>query len=127
EEDENSRAAMLYAAEDTWIWDYQEISPTPPIGPPAIPVSRVPDSVATPAPPGSGPGASTRLASPTFSLPSGAFPIASFDLPISIANPNPPGSSELFYSIDFGNWKAYTGPLSVPPGSLVAAQAIAIS
>lgn len=127
EEDENSRAAMLYAAEDSWIWDYQEVPLTLPTGPPPIPLSKVPDSIATPAPPGSGPGALTTLATPTFSLPSGAFPIASFDLPISIANPNPAGSSELFYSIDFGNWKAYTGPLSVPPGTLVAAQAISIN
>lgn len=126
-EDENSRASMLYAAKDSWIWDYQELPAAVPAGPSAMPLTEVPDTVATPAPPGSGPVGLTPLASPTFSIPSGVFPITSFDLPLSLSNPNPAGSSELFYSIDFGNWKAYTGPLSVPPGSLVAAQAISLS
>ena len=129
-EDENAKSSMLYAAEDNWIWDYQEVPPTIPAGPSIIPLSEVPDSTATPVPVGPGGGGSgslTPLSAPTFSIASGAFPIASFDLPLTIANPNPAGVSTLFYSIDFGNWKAYSGPLSVPPGSVVAAQAIAIN
>lgn len=129
-EDENAKSSMLYAAEDNWIWDYQEVPPTIPAGPSIIPLSEVPDSTATPVPVGPGGGGSgslTPLSAPTFSIASGAFPIASFDLPLTIANPNPAGASALFYSIDFGNWKAYTGPLSVSPGTVVAAQAIAIN
>lgn len=129
-EDENAKSSMLYAAKDNWIWDYQEVPPTIPAGPSIIPLSGVSDSTAIPIPTGSGgggPGSLTPLAAPTFSIASGAYPIASFNLPLTIANPNPAGASTLYYSIDFGNWKAYSGPLSVPPGSVVAAQAIATS
>ncbi len=128
EEDENAKSSMLYAAKDSWIWDYQEVPVTIPAGPSVMPVSEVSDSSATPIPAGTGgggPSSLTPLAAPSFSVSSGAFPISSFNLPLTIANPNPAGASALFYSIDFGNWKAYTGPLSVPPGSVVAAQAIA--
>jgi prepilin-type N-terminal cleavage/methylation domain-containing protein len=127
-EDENAKSSMLYAAEDNWIWDYQEIPPPIPAGPSIMPISEVPDSVAPPSAtgPGGGAGSSqTPLAAPTFSISSGAYPIDSFNLPLTIANPNPAGTSALFYSLDFGNWIAYTGPLTVPPGSVVAAQAIA--
>jgi len=129
-EDENAKSSMLYAARDNWIWDYQEVPPTIPAGPSIIPLSEVPDSTAIPIPPGpggGGPGSIIPLAAPTFSIGSGAYPIDSFNLPLTIANPNPAGASTLFYSIDFGNWKAYSGPLSVPPGAVVAAQAIAIN
>jgi prepilin-type N-terminal cleavage/methylation domain-containing protein len=129
-EDENTKSSMLYAAKDNWIWDYQEVPPTIPAGPSIIPLSEVPDSTAIPiplGPGGGGQGSLTPLAAPTFSIASGAYPIASFNLPLSIANPNPAGASTLYYSIDFGNWKAYSGPVSVPPGSVVAAQAIAIN
>jgi len=129
-EDENAKSSMLYAGKDNWIWDYQEIPPPIPAGPSIIPVSEVSDSSATPVPVGPGGGGSgslTSLSAPTFSVGSGAYPIASFNLPLTIANPNPAGTSALFYSIDFGNWKAYSGPLSVPPGAVVAAQAIAIN
>jgi prepilin-type N-terminal cleavage/methylation domain-containing protein len=127
-EDENAKSSMLYAAKDSWIWDYQEVPVTIPAGPSVMPVSVVSDSSATPipvGPGGGGAGSLTPLAAPSFSVSSGAYPISSFNLPLTIANPNPAGASALFYSIDFGNWKAYTGPLSVPPGSVVAAQAIA--
>jgi prepilin-type N-terminal cleavage/methylation domain-containing protein len=129
-EDANAKSSMLYAARDNWIWDYQEVPPTIPAGPSIIPLSEVPESAAIPfptGPGGGGPRSLTPLAAPTFSIGSGAFPIASFNLPLTIGNPNPAGASTLYYSIDFGNWKAYSGPLSVPPGSVVAAQAIATS
>jgi hypothetical protein len=121
--------------------DYQEVPLPIPAGPSIIPLSEVPDSAVPPSTTGPGGGsgggsgsAQTPLAAPTFSIGSGAFsigsgafPIASFNLPLTIANPNPAGASALFYSIDFGNWKAYGGPVSVPPGSVVAAQAVAIN
>lgn len=128
--DDKSTAPVLYASKDTWIWDYTEAAPTPPAGPSTLLLSEVPDAVAPPSTAPSGGGvvsAAIPLAAPGFSISSGVFPITSFDLPLTLSNPNPAGSSTLYYSIDFGNWKAYSGPLSVAPGSLVAAQAIATS
>jgi len=129
-EDANAKSSMVNAARDNCIWDYQEAPPTIPAGPSMIPLSEVSESAAIPfptGPGGGGPHSLTPLAAPTFSIGSGAFPIASFNAPLTIGNPNPARTSTLYYLIDFGNWKAYSGPLSVPPGSVVAAQAIATS
>lgn len=129
EEDENTKSSMLYAEKGGWIWDYQEVPPSTPPGPSSFVPAEVPNTPTPPAPTGSGGGApsSTALATPQFSLASGAFPIGQFNLPVTITNPNPAGSSTLYYSVDFGNWKSYNGPLSVPPGAVVTAQAIAAS
>ncbi|MEQ1841343.1 MAG: choice-of-anchor K domain-containing protein [Verrucomicrobiales bacterium] len=129
EEDENTKSSMLYAEKGGWIWDYEEVPPGTPPGPSTFGPTEVPDT-AVPTPPtgpGGGPSASTALLVPQFSVGSGAFPITQFNLPVSITNPNPAGSSTLYYSVDFGTWKSYSGPLSVPPGSVVTAQAIANS
>ena len=46
---------------------------------------------------------------------------------LSFTNPNPMDSSEVYYSIDFGNWQLYSGgEIDVSPGANIAAQAIAI-
>lgn len=122
-----AKVPLLYAGSSTWIWDYQDAAPSGPPLPTDFPVGEVPNS---PPPPPTGspsPSGATPLAAPVFSLTSGAFPIDAFDLPLSLHNPNPLGSSELYYSINFGNWQLYTGPLQVPPGTIVAAQAIATS
>lgn len=129
EEDENTKSSMLYAEKGGWIWDYEEVAPGTPPGPSTFGPTEVPDT-AVPTPPtgsGGGPSSSTALLVPKFSVGSGAFPITQFNLPVSITNPNPAGSSTLYYSVDFGTWKSYSGPLSVPPGSVVTAQAIANS
>jgi prepilin-type N-terminal cleavage/methylation domain-containing protein len=129
EVDGNSKSAMLYAKEDTWIWDFDEVPVPVPAGPSNFTVGEVPDSSTPPpvTPPSLPPSSTTALAPPGFSIPEGSFPISSFNLPLSLTNPNPAGTSTIYYSIDFGNWKVYSGPLSVSPGSVVAAQAIAVN
>jgi prepilin-type N-terminal cleavage/methylation domain-containing protein len=123
------KTPLLYAENSSWIWDYKDAAPSLNPGPSVVSVGEVADT--TPVPP-SGPGglspaSSTPLTSPSFSIASGSFPITSFNLPLTLSNPNPSGSSDLYYSIDFGPWKLYSGPLSVKPGTVVAAQAIAKS
>lgn len=122
------KASMLYAEEGNWIWDYADGVPLTPPGPTDVPLGSVPDTtpVTPPGPSGPGPGAgATPLTPPTFSLASGSYSISSFNLPLTLSNPNPSGSSDIYYSIDFGNWNLYTGSLQVHPGAVVAAQAIA--
>lgn len=120
-------APLLYAGTSTWIWDYEDASPLPHKGPTEIPVSETSDSTPSPVPPTASPGpvtATIPLSAPTFSIASGSYPITHFNLPLSLHNPNPPGSSDLYYSVDFGNWQLYTGTIRVAPGAVVAAQAI---
>lgn len=122
------KTPLLYAENGTWIWDYKDAAPSVAPGPSSLPLTEVADTTPA-APPGGGPSGSSSipLSAPTFSIPAGNFPITSFNLPLSLSNPNPAGSSEVYYSIDFGNWKLYTGSIQVPPGAVVAAQAIAVS
>ncbi len=120
------KTPLLYSENSTWIWDYEDAAPSIRPGPSDIPIGETPDSAPS-APSGpSLPGStSTPLAVPTFSIASGSYPVSAFNLPLSLYNPNPPGSSELYYSVDFGNWQLYTGAIQVAPGAIVAAQAIA--
>ncbi len=128
-EEEDSRSSFLYAEKGAWIWDYSEVAPVTPPGPSNMPISPIADTSPIPPPPGPGGNAvnPTNLLAPLFSLGTGAYAINSFNLPLTLSNPNPAGSSALYYSINYGNWMAYSGPLSVRPGSVVAAQAIAIT
>lgn len=123
--------AMLYAGEDSWIWDYDEIAPTIPDGPSDFSVTPVPDSGTPPTPTipvtPTGPSATTPLAPPVFSIPGSSLPYTDFDLAVSLSNPNPVGTSELYYSIDYGNWLPFSGSITVPPDANVAAQAVSIS
>ncbi len=123
--------SMLYAEEDNWIWDYQEIAPATPAGPSQFAVTPVPNSSTPPIPSSSlppvSPPAANQLDPPVFSIPSSSFPYPSFDLSLFLSDPNPPGVSEIYYSIDYGNWVPYTGSVTVPPDANVAAQAVALN
>lgn len=129
QETREATSPLLYAGKDSWIWDFEEAPPGFVGGPSDIPLGTPSDSGA-PTPPASsvppGPSA-TPLNAPQFSITGGTYPLNSFTLPLALANPNPDGSSDLFYSIDFGNWLPYTGTIQVAPGAIVAAQAIARS
>ena len=67
------------------------------------------------------------LAAPKFSKQPGEYSISRFDLPVAIINMNPASISKIFYSVDFGNWAEYSGPVLVPDGGTLRAQAISTS
>lgn len=121
---------MLYAKESSRIWDYKDIAlagPAP--GPTMMAVASSPPdppTAATASPPPPPPPPSTLLV-PSVFLPGGSFPIDQFDLTVSIFNTNPPGTSKLVYSVDYGSWQDYSGPITVQPDSVVSAQAISLS
>ncbi len=124
-ESEDRALVLNYAKKSKWIWDYEDQVPVGPTLPGAIvlPVSTPPDS--TPPPPPVPLGPVPVLQAPLFSIPGGSFPYFDFPLSLSITNPNPTGSSQITYSIDFGNWTDYSGsPISVDPDSIVKAQAL---
>lgn len=125
------KTPMLYAESSSWIWDYRDAAPSVLPGPSNVPVAEVADTTPTPPAPPSGGGPSgssiTPLSPPQFSVAGGAFPVTAFNLPVSLLNPNPAGSSDLYYSVNFGNWNLYTGSISAAPGSVIAAQAVPTS
>lgn len=141
------KSPFLYAKDDTWIWDYEEAPASVPPGASEVQLGSVPDTDTTPPtapvtkPPVGGSGATdgsgggdatddnkvTMLSSPTFSLPSGNYPLASFDLSVLLQNPNPAGSSDIYYSVNYGNWALYSSGIKVSPGAVVSAQAVATS
>lgn len=143
---EHRLTPFSYADKSTWVWDYADVPLTFPDGPsalvtslpednvppsilplppsfkpPVVPTSTLPPS--TPSPPAS----LTTLAAPRLSLPGGRYPSDKFNLSLSLHDQNPAGAAFLFYSLSFGEWQAYSGPISVPPGSTIKAQATPVN
>ncbi|MEM9282386.1 MAG: choice-of-anchor K domain-containing protein [Verrucomicrobiota bacterium] len=132
---EERASTFQYAESSNWIWDFQETAnPTISNGPTLIdltsqaasPVLAV-GAASTPSTAPTTPSPSTPagiLSAPTFSVPGGTYGIANYDLLVSLINPNPGGVSRIVYSVDFGPWDDYTGPITVAPGSTLSAQTV---
>ncbi|MEM9016058.1 MAG: choice-of-anchor K domain-containing protein, partial [Verrucomicrobiota bacterium] len=128
--DADANFAFLYAGEDNWIWDYADVPVPSSPAPLEIPTTVSPPTTIPPTPTGYPTPPSPSVAPldpPDFSVVSGTYPIANFDLSLVLANPNPTGSSAVYYSLNYGSWQLYSGPLSVSPDANVAAMAIAMS
>lgn len=133
---DDRKSALSYSANSTWIWDFVETplhtGPSPsefPMGNPGntgLPVPVPPPS--GPPPVVGGPPAPTglvQLSPPSLSISGGLYPKSSFPLAIQLIDPNAVGTAELYFSIDFGNWMAYTGSsINAPPESHLQAQAM---
>ncbi len=105
---ENRTASLPLAQQTQWIWDYENAEPTT--------ISRNATAPET--------DAVNRLLPPTFSPAGGALPLASFQptIGVTLTNPNPGGSSEIFYSVGGGPFIAYGGgPIPVGPGQRILA------
>ncbi len=129
--EETREFEYLYAKEDTWVWDYSDNSgstapvPTsvtttpgtilPGTPPPTVPTPTDPESTATP------------LSPPTYSTPGGSYSIRDYALGVTLQNPNPNGSSNIYYQTNYGPWLKYTTGtlLDVAPDDVINAQAIA--
>ena len=67
------------------------------------------------------------LVAPVISPPSQTLQISGFPLLVSITNPNPPGSSIVYYKIDSGSYVLWVGsPFTVNPGSTIRAVSVSI-
>ena len=69
--------------------------------------------------------ASLTLQAPTLSHEAGAYSIRDYTLPLEINNPNPEGSSEVYYAVDYGSWTHYDGALSLAPDVTIQTMAVA--
>ena len=112
-------AARPDEARTSWLWTYAEATP-PPQAEAFMPVAV--DAGTGPAGP---PLVGVTLQAPVIS-PSGlTTTIGSFPLPVTIANPNPEGSSRVYYRANEGNFVLYGGsPFNVDPGTAVSAVAV---
>lgn len=115
---------LLYADKGSWIWDYSDVPLPDPNRPTDIDVNPAPDTNLPP-PPGDPPrNYSTPLDPPIYSIRGGDFPKSSFDLKVKLSDPNPAGAGEIYYSINYGNWIRYSGPVVLQPGAVLAAQTV---
>ncbi|NNE93614.1 MAG: hypothetical protein HKN23_18350 [Verrucomicrobiales bacterium] len=121
---------QLYAAEDDWVWDYQDEKGTVLAGPSDVEVTQ---SIAVTSNPS--PGApltssephpdAERLDMPGISKIGGAYSIRDYDLIVELSNPNPEGTSDVFYQIDHGAWTKYNGQsITVTPETTLAAEVV---
>ena len=115
--------SMDLASSSGWIWDYADASASgPSFSPPEV---LNPGSGSEPVD-GGAPQA-LQLNPPTFSVPGGDYDYANFDLPVVFSNPNPPGASEIFYSVGGSEFLLFDGsPVLVGPGESLMAQTITI-
>lgn len=97
--DEDRDQFVKYANTGNWVWEYTEdygVSP-----------HTAPDTIATSGVIGGGLADTaghepSTLAPPTYSMASGAYDIELFSPGVEITNPNSPGLSVIYYSIDGG-------------------------
>ncbi len=98
---------------DGWIWNYEDAAPPVLSGPGTIPVTTpTPLVPAAPTPPG-------RLQAPVFSTPGGTYRYNTFPDTVTITNPS--GTGQIMvgrsWTADGVQWEAYTGPVTIEPGS----------
>ncbi|MDP6858912.1 MAG: type II secretion system protein, partial [Verrucomicrobiales bacterium] len=69
-----------------------------------------------------------NLNAPSFSSAGGNYELYNFEaFRVSLSNPNPEGSSRIFYSLDGNNWTLYSGQnFEINPGDRVAAMAASL-
>lgn len=57
-----------------------------------------------------------------FSLEEGTYPIAHFNLPLVLTNPNPPGSSAILFATNDGAWRPFSDEIAIGPDDQVRAR-----
>jgi prepilin-type N-terminal cleavage/methylation domain-containing protein len=110
------------ASKPSWLWSYAEAeaqSVSKPVFEPA--------AIDTGTTLGVSGSVLVGLVAPSISPASQTFDLSGFPLPVSISNPNPSGSSIVYYRIDEGSWVLWVNsPFNVNPGSTVEAVAVSI-
>ena len=113
---ENRATVMKFAKVSGWVWDHNAAATAiTPAAPGDQSTNNTTPVVYGPTNPAPNP---SNLQPPSFSLPSGLYSYAKFPMPVEIVNPNPAGSSKIYYSVDNGPWQEYTGPLTLPKEKL---------
>ncbi len=119
---EARETALQFAKTDTWVWDYEDTDPAS-----GSPGGVTPGLSGSPALTGADPAETDILAVPGFHPAGGTSALVDFDLNVTLSNPNPPGTSQIFFSVDEGTYALYRGEtLVAAPGSQINAFAATI-
>ena len=118
-ETETRSTGQKFASRDSWVWDYEKDETVAVVAKPAEVMTALPETMAHTPQDQPGP---RRLLQPVFSAPGGLYPYANFPMGLTLNNPNPPGSSVLFYSLNNGPWVPYAegSSLNLPTGILTS-------
>ncbi len=137
--EERTGSAIALNTGDGWIWNHQDSDPLGGPNPTEVPLTASGSGAASGGGSGAGSAASgsggsdgedgygtgndppAELQPPIFSPAGGQFPYSSFDLQVTLANPNPPEDSWIMVSMNGGTFQTYTGSVSVGPNSYVSA------
>lgn len=111
--------SQTMAQGSTWIWNYEDTAP------PQAPAMLVPTAVdaSVSLPPGT---VVLPLQPPVISPAGSTLTLDSYPLPVAIANPNPSGSSAIYYSVQNGPYVLYVAQFNVNPGDVVRAVAVTL-
>lgn len=108
------------AARPEWVWAYSNVAP------PELPEAFVPEAVDTGYAGAPGVAVSTLLC-PEISPGPLSTNLWGFPLTVTIENPNPQGSSRIYYKVNAGSYTLYDGtPLDVGPGTVLTAVAVSL-
>ena len=111
---------LAAATETQWVWDYNETTDsTPTLG--TAPTTGTGAGYAPPTA-----SALNTLAAPNFSHQGGNVALLQFDLSVTLTNPNPAGTSQIYYTTG-GALTLYKGEsISVGPGGQITALAVSV-
>lgn len=117
---EGRTPAIDQATQTAWVWDYTDNAPA------VAAAGQTPDRDDSGNPPLPGGTAVNQLLEPVLTPEADAYPLLSYPIDVSIGNPNPGGSSRIYYSIDGGSYMLYITPFPVDPGTQVQAVALTL-
>jgi prepilin-type N-terminal cleavage/methylation domain-containing protein len=116
-----ARTATVKVGGDGWVWNYTDVAPTASSGAGTAPGTLGDGTNPTLTAPNTLP-----LDPPTFLPTGGSVALVNFDpdLPVTLSNPNSPGTSQIYYSMGGSAFALYTGQtLSVAPNASITAYA----
>ena len=114
-----ANSALEYDTGNGWIWRYRDGTPQPKAAPTLVSMSTTGSGGTPPSP--QPPPTRIQLQPPSYSQPSGAYPLSQYNFAVSIANPNTSSTSWVMYSLNGGTYTRYSGAFDVAPGTRVSA------
>lgn len=110
------------SANPSWLWSYSPATAAAPERPVYEPGISESDTTL-----GTTNTVLTGLAKPVITPGSQTLPLTGYPLAVNVSNPNPQGSSIVYYRIGSGSWVLSVGtPFNVDPGSTVTAVAVSL-
>ncbi len=118
---ETRRTVLAGSKGSGWVWGYGESSKT------RDTMKTATTGSATPTTPGASADTETAQALPPILNPlPPQTALTSYPLTVNITNPNPAGSSQLYYSLNGAAYTPYTTSLSTEPGTTIRAVAVSL-